>query len=157
MVTRVGAARNKAKGETALDVGTLRRVGGVGEADVGQQVAFARRRWGVGARQPSVRPSRFSIVLAMTSPGPPRRADGRGRLTDGRGKWVSSSKMIEVQFRAGVARVGDQFGLGRKVAAGQGARSPGQRNTTTSPRLGVSPNSRPVSGSVIWIGSEAAP
>jgi YVTN family beta-propeller protein len=48
------------------------------------------------------------------------------RLTDGRGKRVSSSKMIEVHFRAGVVvRVGDQFGLGRKAAAGPGARSPG--------------------------------
>ena len=36
-------------------------------------------------------------------------------------------------------------------------RLPGQRNTTTSPRFGVSPNTRPVSGSEIWIGSEAVP
>jgi YVTN family beta-propeller protein len=48
------------------------------------------------------------------------------RLTDqasGQGKRVSSSKMIEVHFRGGkVVAVGDQFGLGRKAAAGLGAR-----------------------------------
>ena len=36
-------------------------------------------------------------------------------------------------------------------------RSPVQRNTTTSPRFGVSPNRRSDFGSVIWIGNEAAP
>jgi YVTN family beta-propeller protein len=60
-------------------------------------------------------------------------------LTDGRGKRVSSSKMIEVHFRAGdVVRVGDQFGLGRKIAAGQGTRGAG------NPGQGVGGRPRPV-------------
>ena len=37
------------------------------------------------------------------------------------------------------------------------ARSPGQRNTTTSPGFGVPSNTRPVSGRLICIGSEAVP
>jgi hypothetical protein len=55
------------------------------------------------------------------------------QLTDGgggQGKRVSSSKMIEVHFRAGaVVAVGDQFGLGRRIAP---RRTPGASSTRTS-------------------------